>query len=76
MDQSRRFLFVCGVARSGTTVLARLLNNHPQVAVGVERYKYRFMRRALPADPASLFTRERFFSYDPEDSQHNSGRPL
>ena len=68
----RKQLFVTGVARSGTTALARLLNTHPEVVVGIERYKYLFMKASRNEHPTAyfsgLFTRERFFDYRPEDT--------
>lgn len=36
---SKRYLFVCGCPRSGTTALMQLLNAHQSIALGVERYK-------------------------------------
>ena len=35
----KKLLFVCGVPRSGTSALAKLLNTSPHVVLGVERYK-------------------------------------
>ena len=64
----RRALFVCGAARSGTTAMARLLNTHPDIVVGIERFKYRLLGAQDEIDYASLFTRERFFSYEPGDT--------
>ncbi len=66
--EQRRVLFVCGAARSGTTALARLLNTHPDIVVGIERFKYRLLGAQDEIDYASLFTRERFFSYEPGDT--------
>jgi len=34
-----KHLFICGCARSGTTAVALLLNTHPDIALGVERYR-------------------------------------
>ena len=34
----KKLLFISGVARSGTTALANLINLHPKALVGVERY--------------------------------------
>lgn len=65
----RRHLFVCGTARSGTTALARLLNAHPQIALGIERYKNILLREPDPSfDYAKLFTKDRFLSFEPGDS--------
>ena len=66
--EQRRVMFVCGAARSGTTALARLLNTHPDIVVGIERFKYRLLGAQDEIDYASLFTRERFFSYEPGDT--------
>ena len=63
----RRQLFVCGAPRSGTTALARLLNTSPSLVVGIERYKKRLMQ-VNGSDHRVLFERERYFSYDPGDT--------
>lgn len=65
---SRKYLFVCGAARSGTTALAKLLNSHEKICIGIERYKYKFMKAGPPFDFDALFESERFFSYQPEDT--------
>lgn len=41
---------VTGIARSGTTALTKLLNSHPNMAVGIERYKYRFSKPLTDAE--------------------------
>lgn len=58
----RDYLFLAGVARSGTTALRRILGNHPEIAVGMERYKKLWGRRIEDLGP-ELFERERFFDY-------------
>src|SRR5580700_1657278 len=52
-----RHLFVAGCPRSGTSALVFLLNEHPQIALGFERFK---RTRAL-LDPFH-FTPAQFFS--------------
>ena len=62
-----RQLFVCGPPRSGTTALARLLNTNPSLVVGIERYRKRLMQ-LRGADDSTLFERDRYFTYDPGDT--------
>lgn len=59
-------LFIAGCPRSGTTALTRLVNLHPDVVVGLERFKglYGKRRDFTP----ELFTRERFFDYREGDT--------
>lgn len=52
-------VFVCGVPGGGATTVAQLLNTHPQVVLGMERYAAAF--RSGTFDPASLWSKERFF---------------
>ena len=62
----RRVLIVCGVARSGTTALARVLNAHPLVCIGLERYKFQWYRGR--AFGPRLFDKNRFFHFQPGDT--------
>ncbi len=55
-------LFICGVPRSGTTALAHLLNRHPAIGLGIERYRLLAQRDASCLGE-ELFTRERFFDF-------------
>lgn len=57
-------LFVAGLGRSGTTALTQVLSSHPDIALGVERFK-----RLYPLDEpvsADLFSRARFFDFSDE----------
>ncbi len=66
MSTPQRKLFVFGVGRSGTTALVHVLNSHPQVCVGMERYKYPFTREKV-IDP-EFFSFERFFDFRETDT--------
>ena len=63
----KRFLFVSGCPRSGTTAFTRLLNGHPYVAIGIERYRLLTNRRPESLTPA-LFDKERFFEIKESDT--------
>ena len=66
MTDGKSFLIVTGVARSGTTTLAELLNAHPRICLGIERFKFRYL---LEHDYSpEFFTRERFFDFRKEDT--------
>jgi hypothetical protein len=66
------YAFVLGAARSGTTAMVELLNTHPAICMGVERYK-RYYRRHR-SYPASLLTRERFFTFEQSDTNARPDR--
>lgn len=58
----RQILFLVGLSRSGTTALTNLLNSHPHIALGMERYKRLFGRRIGELRP-ELFDKARFFDF-------------
>jgi len=55
-------LFLAGMGRSGTTALLEVISAHPQVALGVERYKRLYPRDDQPVT-AELFDEGRFFDF-------------
>jgi len=60
-----QLLFLAGLGRSGTTALFSVFSAHPQIVLGVERYKWLYLRNEV-AITAALFTRERFFDFSDE----------
>jgi len=62
----QQLVFICGVGRSGTTALAELLNSHPLVCIGIERFKYLNLRKRNFS--AELFHKDRFFEFRPDDT--------
>lgn len=65
MDDSR-IVFVIGVGRSGTTAMAELLNTHEEICIGIERYKFKFVRRG--EFEGDEFEPGRFFDFRPTDT--------
>lgn len=57
-----RPLFVAGVGRSGTTAILDVLAAHPEVAMGVERFKG--LWGDLDQLGPELFARDRFFDFE------------
>lgn len=64
---TRPLVFVLMSQRSGTSALVHTLNEHPDAAVGIERYKFRWPDWPGEYD-ASLFEAERFFDLDEADT--------
>lgn len=63
---TRPLLFVAGQGRSGTTELMEVLVAHPEIALGVERYKRLWGGQAITGLTADLFDRGRFFDFGDE----------
>ena len=55
-------LFLVGVGRSGTTALTEVVSAHPQIVLGMERFKGLWGQRIAEIDE-DLLTRERFFDF-------------
>lgn len=66
-SRPRRHLFVSGVARSGTTALARCLNRHRRVVLGIERFRHAFVDSSGETGCFGLFDKDRFFDFRPAD---------
>jgi len=74
MQGKKRFAFICGVSRSGTTAMADLLRADPRIAMGRERYAF-ILSSGAPYEP-SLFEKDRFcLDHRPEDSHHKRAQP-
>ena len=79
-------LFVFGCPRSGTTALGAILNAHPLICLGIERYRHIAMGALVREFLPSLFTPERFCQMDEQEPKRaanqfllkkfESGRPL
>jgi hypothetical protein len=64
----KKFLFVCGCPRSGTSYFQAILVHHPAIALGMERFNLRlFARKLMPTD----FERERFFRVESGDTWYD-----
>lgn len=64
-----RFLFIGGTARSGTSILTRILIEEPSICLGFERYWSLFSTRRFTPE---IFEYERFFTMTPEDTWYDS----
>lgn len=59
----KRFLFVCGLGRSGTTELTRVLSAHSRIVLGVERYKRLWRPERIRLLTPQFFEKEQFFDF-------------
>lgn len=68
MMNQKKFLFVGGCPRSGTSYFHALLASHPAIALGLERFNLRlFARTLVPAD----FERSRFLRMEAGDTWYD-----
>lgn len=75
MTSPQRLLFLAGLARSGTTALLHVLNAHPEVVVGMERYK-RVVSGGIDRLSPELFTKERFFDFSDGETNQDPAEAL
>jgi chemotaxis protein histidine kinase CheA len=64
-----RPLFICGCQRSGTTALARYLNEHEEILVTLERYKGKIRRENITMD---LFAFDRIMAVSPDETDRGA----
>lgn len=67
---TKKLLFVSGTPRSGTSALVRLLNLHPALMIGMERYHSQYKHN--PIAP-SFFERDRFLDVREGDTHDKGG---
>ena len=58
--EQKKYLFIGGVGRSGTTVLTRVIGVHPLIILGMERYNKLFKKQDFSIT-LKHFEKERFF---------------
>ena len=54
----KKITIICGIPRSGTTALARLVSLNQNIVIGIERYKTVFRSKSFNAE---FFQKEKFF---------------
>jgi hypothetical protein len=70
-----KYLFIGGPARSGTTGFTALINRHPRVALGIERYKFLYPNANRHGEIGpQMFEAERFFGFDPRETNIGPAR--
>jgi len=66
---TKKFLFISGCDRSGTTALVNLLNSHPKLSIGMERYKGLIKNEdVLDTLNPKRFETENFFNIKDEET--------
>lgn len=73
MAAAKEILFVGGQPRSGTSALARILNAHPRILIGLERYYHVIRRNGLTPDH---FVKDAFLAVRERQSSRGGGLPF
>ncbi len=68
MTEKQNYLFICGCPRSGTTALVNLLNHHPSIAIGMERYKHYATQENIHKINPDAFSSQYFFDLKKEQT--------
>jgi hypothetical protein len=67
LQMDKKFLFICGCPRSGTTALWRLMVAHPRIVLGVERYVLFAQQKNKSLTP-ELYDKQKFFDLQPKET--------
>lgn len=67
MKQSKKYLFIGGVGRSGTSSLTEIIGSHSNIILGMERYNKLFRKQDFSINP-SHFEKERFINIQAGDT--------
>ena len=67
----KKYLFIAGCARSGTSALTQLLGNHSKIVIGMERYGHLVNKGNFKLNPRH-FKPERFLKIEPSDTFYNN----
>ena len=64
-----KYLFVSGSPRSGTSALTELLSSHPDISLGMERFKFLYKKNQVKK---KLFSKDEFFNFKDEQTTINA----
>ena len=67
-EMKKRYLFICGCPRSGTTAMVHLLNQHKSVILGMERYKKYCNKDKIHFINVNSFEPDNFFNLKLEET--------
>ncbi len=67
---NKKFLFICGCARSGTTAFTHLFTAHYNIVLGMERFAHLVLPGQFRLSPEH-FSRQRFLQVQPGDTFYN-----
>jgi hypothetical protein len=68
MSSIKYHLIICGCPRSGTSAIVNLLNSHPSMIIGMERYKFYIKKALINKLKHSCFTKEFFFNFSEDQT--------
>lgn len=67
MEINKRYLFIGGVGRSGTSSITEIVGSHHRIVLGMERYNKLFRKQEFLIKPLH-FEKERFLNIQPNDT--------
>jgi hypothetical protein len=62
------YLFLSGAPRSGTSALTELLSSHPDIAIGMERFKFAYAKKSVNRN---VFIKKNFFDFKDTETNIN-----
>jgi len=69
-SEEKKFLFIAGCGRSGTSALTTIIGSHARIALGLERYN-KLMKKSNFLLTREHFTKERFLNVQMGDTQYS-----